>query len=146
MSASSNKQIVIEFLHNLAEGRRAEARAALAEDATWQAQPSLSKEPFISRDDIFDIYFKIDVQLFDTGVDVYRWEILIAIAEDDTVAIEMRHYSKTLKGEPYQTDYHVLYGLNNGKIQWVHEYFDSLYMDQVCRSLKVEFPKAPKVA
>lgn len=146
MSAQDNKRIVLEFLQNLADGHRQEARAAMAEDAVWQSMPSISREPFLNREDIFNIYFTVDVDLFDTGIASYRWEVLNAIAEDDTVAVEMRHWSQTPQGEPYQMDYHVLYGLKNGKIQWVHEYLDSLAMDQLCNRLNVEFPKAPTVA
>ncbi len=129
MDAKQNKAIVKSFLRALARGDRESAREAVAEDATWRYPASLGG-PGIhrGRDAIFDVYFGTDEKLFETGTRHYDFEVTSAIAEDDRVAIEMRHRGRTRDGRPYETDYHVLYRLVDGRIQEVHEYFDSLYV------------------
>jgi len=143
VSAAANKKVVLDYLQALAEGRRSEARAAYAADAVYRAPPSMVGGEFHGPDEIFEQYFAVDKQMFDTGIQRYKWEILNAIAEGETVAVEMRHSSTMLNGDPYQTDYHVLYGMRDGKIAFVHEYFDSKYIDAHIKSLGIDFPHAP---
>lgn len=126
---SGNKRIVFSFLEALSQGDRDTARQAFHEDARWKYPPSLGG-PGVheGRDAIFDVYFAVDERLYETGTREYDIEILSAVAEGNRVAVEMRHRGKTLRGEAYETDYHVLYLLRDGKIEEVHEYFDSLYV------------------
>lgn len=126
---AGNKQIVLSFLEALCRGDREAARGAFREDATWHYPPSLGG-PGVhrGRDAIFDVYFATDEKLYETGTREYDIEILGAVAEGNRVAVEMRHRGRTRDGRPYQTDYHVLYELRDGRIQEVHEYFDSLYV------------------
>jgi hypothetical protein len=134
MDAQQNKAVVQEFLRALARGDRESARRAFAEDATWRYPASLGG-PGVhrGRDAIFDVYFGTDEKLFETGTRHYDFEVTSAIAEDDRVAIEMCHRGRTRDGRPYETDYHVLYRLVDGRIQEVHEYFDSLYVRRLYR-------------
>jgi len=134
VSAERNKVIVQDFLAALARGDRESARAAFAEDACWRYPASLGG-PGVhrGRDAIFDVYFGVDEKLFETGTRRYDFEITSAIAEGDRVAIEMRHRGRTRDGRPYETDYHVLYRLEGGRIAEVHEYFDSLYVRRLYR-------------
>lgn len=126
---AANKQIVLAFLDALSRGDREAARAAFHEDARWKYPPSLGG-PGVheGRDAIFDVYFAIDEKLYETGTREYDIEVLSAVAEGNRVAVEMRHRGRTLRGAPYETDYHVLYELRDGRIGEVHEYFDSLYV------------------
>jgi ketosteroid isomerase-like protein len=128
MNAAENKQIVIGFLHAIARGDQASARRAMAEHCTWRYPASLGPGVHRGREAIFRVYFGTDEKLFDTGTRAYDFEITSALAEDDRVAVEMRHQGRTRDGRPYQTDYHVLYRLADGLIEEVHEYFDSLYI------------------
>jgi ketosteroid isomerase-like protein len=134
VSAERNKAVVQGFLRALARGDRAAARDAFAEDASWRYPASLGG-PGVhrGRDAIFDVYFGVDDKLFETGTRSYDLEVTSAIAEGDRVAIEMRHRGRTLDGRPYETDYHVLYRLVDGRIVEVHEYFDSLYIRRLYR-------------
>ena len=134
MSAQQNKAVVRGFLEALARGDRASAREAFREDASWRYPASLGG-PGIhrGRDAIFDVYFGVDEKLFETGTRRYDFEITSAVAEDDRVAVEMRHRGRTRDGRPYETDYHVLYRLVDGRIAEVHEYFDSLYVRRLYR-------------
>jgi ketosteroid isomerase-like protein len=134
MDAQQNKAVVQGFLAALARGDRDAARAAFREDATWRYPASLGG-PGVhrGRDAIFDVYFGVDEKLFDTGTRRYDFEITSAVAEADRVAIEMRHRGRTRDGRPYETDYHVLYRLEGGRIAEVHEYFDSLYVRRLYR-------------
>jgi len=132
LQTARNKAVVLGFIDALARGDRAAAREAFAEDATWRYPPSLGG-PGIhrGRDAIFDVYFAVDERLYETGTRSYDLRILNAIAEADAVAVEMRHTGRTRDGRPYETDYHVLYLLEGGRIQHVREYFDSLYVRRV---------------
>lgn len=127
--ARHNKAVVLAFLEALCAGDRETARRAFAEDATWRYPASLGG-PGVhrGRDAIFDVYFAVDEQLYETGTREYDLEVTSAVAEGDRVAVEMRHRGRTRDGRPYETDYHVLYRLEGGLIREVHEYFDSLYV------------------
>lgn len=129
MGPSENKAVVLRFLDALRCGDRDAAREAFSEDATWSYPPSLGG-PGVhrGRDAIFDVYFAVDERLYDTGTRRYDLRVTNAIAEADSVAVEMRHRGRTLDGRAYETDYHVLYQLAGGRIQHVREYFDSLYV------------------
>ena len=124
-----NKALVLGFLEALAAGDRDTARRAFAADATWRYPASLGG-PGVhrGRDAIFDVYFAVDERLYETGTRSYDLEVTSAVAEGDRVAVEMRHRGRTRDGRPYATDYHVLYRCADGRIQEVHEYFDSLYV------------------
>ncbi len=126
---SENKQIVLTFLEALSRGDRDAARAAFWQEATWSYPPSLGG-PGVhrGRDAIWNDYFAVDEKLYETGTREYDIEILGATAEDDRVAVEMRHRGRTTDGKPYDSDYHVLYELRDGQISAVREYFDSLYV------------------
>jgi len=129
MGARENKAVVLRFLDALSRGDREAAREAFAEDATWQYPPSLGGPGVhCGRDAIFEVYFALDERLYDTGTRRYDLQVTGAVAEGDSVAVELRHRGRTRDGRPYQTDYHVLYQLENGRIQRVREYFDSLYV------------------
>jgi len=129
MDAAGNKRVVLDFLAALCAGDREAARGLFAEDASWRYPASLGGPgTHRGRDAIFDVYFALDEGLYETGTREYDIEVTSAIAEDDRVAVEMRHRGRTRDGRPYETDYHVLYRLEDGRIHEVHEYFDSLYV------------------
>jgi ketosteroid isomerase-like protein len=131
MSAETNKQHVLDFIQAIAEGRKRDAMTAFREDAVWHAPPSLGGgRPIEGRQAIFDTYFAVDEELFETGTREYDFEILGAIAEGDRVAVEMRHRGVTAKGKPFETDHHVAYDLCDGLIVEVREYLDSLYFQR----------------
>jgi uncharacterized protein len=125
----ANTAVVVDMLDALARGDRARARAAFAVDATWQCPPSMPWPPFYEgRDAIFDEYFAVDVDLFETGVSEYDLEVLNAVAERDQVSIEMRHRGVGLGGQPYETDHSLVYVVRDGLIVAVREYIDTLYL------------------
>lgn len=141
MSASSNKQTAIDFLTAISKGELARAKAMMTEDATWQSPPSLAGGPFRGRDSIFGTYIAIDDELFETGTRSYDFEILNAIAEGDSVAIEMRHVDRAMDGAAYDTEYHMLYCFRGDKICKVKEYFDSLFMHREFERQGLGFPQ-----
>lgn len=143
MGAAENKAVVIDFLHAIARGDQPAARRAMAESCTWRYPASLGG-PGIhrGRDAIFAVYFNVDEKLFETGTRAYDFQITSAVAEADRVAIEMRHQGRTRDGRPYETDYHVLYRLEGGQIQEVHEYFDSLYIRRLYKDEDLGVGKA----
>jgi ketosteroid isomerase-like protein len=126
---AANRAVVVEMLDALARGDRDRARAAFAVEATWQCPPSMPWPPFYEgRDAIFDEYFAVDVDLFETGVSEYDLEVLNAVAERDQVSVEMRHRGVGLGGQPYETDHSVIYVVRGGLIVAVREYIDTLYL------------------
>jgi len=141
MSASQNKKTALEFLTALSRGELDRARAMVTEDATWQSPPSLAGGPFRGREAIFGTYIAVDDQLFETGTRSYDFEILNAIAEDDSVAIEMRHVDQAMDGTAYDSQYHMLYRFRDGLICEVKEYFDSLFMHREFERQGLSFPQ-----
>jgi ketosteroid isomerase-like protein len=141
MSAEANKRTALEFLEALARGELERAKAMMTEDATWQSPPSLAGGPFRGRDAIFGTYIAIDDELFETGTRSYDFEILNAIAEGDSVAIEMRHVDKAMDGSGYDSQYHMLYRFRDGLIFEVKEYFDSLFMHREFERQGLSFPQ-----
>jgi ketosteroid isomerase-like protein len=126
---AANTAVVVDMLAALARGDRARARAAFADDATWQCPPSMPWPPFYEgRDAIFDQYFAVDVDLFETGVSEYDLEVLNTVAEGDHVSVEMRHRGAGLDGQAYETDHSVIYVVRDGLIVAVREYIDTLYL------------------
>jgi ketosteroid isomerase-like protein len=126
---AATRRVVVDMLDALARGDRVAARAAFAVDATWQCPPSMPWPPtYQGRDAIFDEYFAVDVELFETGVSVYDLEVLNTVAEGDQVAVEMRHRSVGVNGEPYETDHSLVYVVRDGVITAVREYIDTLYL------------------
>ena len=129
MSAEANRQVVLDYLDAVSRGDRDAALAAFHADATWKRPPSLGGTGiFEGRDAIFDVYFAADEELYETGTRSYDFEVTGTVAEANRVAVEMRHRGHTLDGRPYETDYHVLFELRDGRIAAVREYFDSLYI------------------
>jgi ketosteroid isomerase-like protein len=82
------------------------------------------------RDAIFDVYFAVDEDLFETGVSHYDLEIFNMVAEGDQVSVEMRHRGRGRQGQPYETDHSLVYVLRGGKIVAAREYIDTLYLTQ----------------
>lgn len=140
-SPQSNKQTALDFLTALSQGRLDDARNMVSEDATWQSPPSLAGGPFRGRDAIFGTYIAIDDQLFETGTRSYDFEILNAIAEEDSVAVEIRHFDTAMDGNDYSTEYHMLYRFRDGLICEVKEYFDSLFMHREFERQGLTFPQ-----
>ena len=121
--------VVVGMLDALSRGDRVRAKAAFAPDATWQCPPSMPWPPFYEgRDAIFDQYFAVDEELFETGVSEYDLEVLNTVAEGDQVAVEMRHRSVGVDGQPYETDHSLVYVVRDGLIVAVREYIDTLYL------------------
>ena len=141
MSAARNKQTAIDFLTAISKGELARAKSMMTEDATWQSPPSLAGGPFRGRDAIFGTYIAIDDALFETGTRSYDFEILNAIAEGDSVAIEMRHVDRAMDGQAYDTEYHMLYYFRGDEICRVKEYFDSLFMHGEFERQGIGFPQ-----
>jgi ketosteroid isomerase-like protein len=126
---TTNVAIVRELLEALCRGDRGRSRELFAEDATWRCPPSMPWPDFYAgRDAIFDEYFAVDEDLFETGVSTYDLEILNTVAQGDQVVVEMRHRGVGLGGKPYTTDHNVVYVVRNGLITEVREYIDTLYL------------------
>jgi ketosteroid isomerase-like protein len=126
---ASNEAIVRELLEALCRGDRRRARELFAVDATWRCPPSMPWPDFYpNRDAIFDQYFAVDEDLFETGVSTYDLEILNTVAQRNQVAVEMCHRGVGLGGQTYTTDHCVVYVLRDGLITEAREYIDTLYL------------------
>ena len=85
---------------------------------------------FFGRRDIFDGYFAVDKGLFTTGMDSYNLETRLVITQGDHVVVEMTHRSTGLNGNEYNTDHCLVFDVQDGLIQAVREYIDSLYLKE----------------
>jgi uncharacterized protein len=125
VSAEDNKAVVRAYYAAVTAGRRDEADALLADDATWWVagrpehfalaglrdkaahQRMLAERvaPHLSR----------GVSISLTGI----------TAEGDRVAVEMENRARTRDGRLYANQFHVLFVVREGRIHHVREYLDT---------------------
>ena len=123
MDVVDNTQIVLTFFAALARGDFAEARAALAADATWW-MPSTWQTSGVS---------KSGDAIFEACVDYTSIEVRRAFGEGDYVAVEWVARGASPQGTQYRNCYHVITGfaVRDGKIQSIRDHRDLLYAKEV---------------
>ncbi len=129
--AAANEKHVLAYLEAIKAGDHPAAKAAFAQDASWNTAPSM---PWAARfegvDAIFDEYFAVDKGLFTTGMASYDLMTNSVIAAGDHVVVEMTHRATGLNGKAYETDHCIVFDVRDGLIRAVREYIDSLYLKE----------------
>ncbi|MBJ20692.1 MAG: hypothetical protein CL933_14890 [Deltaproteobacteria bacterium] len=72
----------------------------------------------------------MDKGLFTTGMDEYDLETRLVVTSGNHVVVEMTHYSIGLNGNKYETDHCLAFDVEDGLIQAVRAYTDSLYLEK----------------
>ena len=130
MQARKNKETILNFLNLLDQGEFEEAAQIFAEDATFWVPGSL---PFSGtlhgRQEILDKNFIPSRHLSVPGTT--SLEIGTVLAEGDHVAAEWIFKRKTISGKDYENCFFGLFQMQDGKIQALREYLDTLYAKEV---------------
>jgi uncharacterized protein len=123
MGLKENKDAVIELFGHLSAGRRPQALAMLAEDATWWSPRigAISKAQFAEMSNFMDKIMKGPIKL----------TIGRMTAEDDRVAAEAESDGDVVNGKHYHNTYHFLVVVRGGKVHEVKEYTDTQYAADV---------------
>jgi len=128
MTVEGNKQIVLEFLTAVAQGRGREVLSLCEPDATWWINGSFK----LSGSHRIEELLTTARDLYAGARRVGDLSIGAITAEDDRVCIEARTVARFDDGRVYDNQAHLLVTLSNGKIRSVREYLDT---DQTVRVL-----------
>ena len=126
MSTESNKNVVRSFFDSFSAGMYEAALSLLADTATvWVAG---KPESFVLAGTKTKAQFseKLNkmVELLPKGMRITLKEFT---AEGDRVAVEAEGYGETVSGKIYNSEYHFLVEVRDGKIQAMREYLDTLH-------------------
>lgn len=130
MSAEENKKIVLSFFENFSAGKAEAALAQMADTATWTV---------MGRPDSFALAgTKTKAQFAELlkGLGAampkgLRLTPTALTAEGGRVAVEAESYGEHTNGKVYNNQYHFLIEVQNGKIQAVREYLDTIHAKDV---------------
>ena len=127
MGIEENKRLVLGFFENLSAGNGEAVLGAMADSATWWIQGNFPLSGTKSKQEFAAVVGELGSKI-DGGLRVTPKGIT---AEGDRVAVEAESYAKMKNGKTYQTTYHFLLVVRDGKIQSVREYLDTIHANEV---------------
>lgn len=130
MSAEDNKKIVLSFFENLSAGKAEAMLGQLADTATWTVMGKPENFALAGK--------KTKAQFAELLKDIgsampkgMRVTPKALTAEGNRVAVEAESYGEHANGKVYNNQYHFLIEVQNGKIQAVREYLDTIHAKDV---------------
>ena len=127
MSIETNKQIARDFFAALSRGETQKVVDAYAEDGTCWTSGTTPISGIHTREEIALATDGV-LAAFPAGLEFTIHRIT---AEDDRVAIEAESYGKHVSGKVYNNKYHFLMLIQDGKIQQLREYLDTMHANDV---------------
>jgi ketosteroid isomerase-like protein len=130
MSAEDNKKVVLSFFENFSAGKAEAALGQMADNATWtvMGRPerfalagTKTKAQFTELLKGIGAAMPKGLRLTPKGI----------TAEGNRVAVEAESYGEHANGKVYNNQYHFLIEVQNGKIQAVREYLDTIHAQDV---------------
>ncbi len=130
MSAEDNKKIVLGFFENLSTGKADAMLAAMSDSATWtvMGKPENFALAGTKTKAQFAELLKGIGSAMPKGMRVTPKALT---AEGNRVAVEAESYGEHANGKVYNNQYHFLIEVQNGKIQAVREYLDTIHAKEV---------------
>ncbi len=123
----SNKAVVLEFFERLSSGDADGVLALYADSFTCWTAGTLPFSGTHPRENIAAMISGVQ-SVFPDGL---KFTVGTLTAEDDRVSAEAESYGKHASGQVYNQRYHFLFVVRDGKIQSMHEYFDTMHADEV---------------
>jgi ketosteroid isomerase-like protein len=127
MSLAENKKVALEFFDAVAHGDVARMSGLMTTDATWWVAPSNKFSGTHQKED----FLAIVPTLFAEASGPFRFRFDEITAEEDRVSVTAKGNLKMKSGKTYQSDYHFLLKIRNGKIAVGKEYADSAHINEI---------------
>ena len=130
MSAEDNKKTVLSFFENLSAGKVDAMLTAMSDSATWtvMGKPENFALAGTKTKEQFGELFRGIGAALPKGLRVTPKALT---AEGNRVAVEAESYGEHANGKVYNNQYHFLIEVQNGKIQAVREYLDTIHAKDV---------------
>jgi ketosteroid isomerase-like protein len=130
MSTEDNKKVVLSFFENLSAGKVDAMLGLMSDTSTWTVMGK--PESFALAGTMpkakFGELFRGIGSAMPKGMRVTPKALT---AEGDRVAVEAESYGEHANGKVYNNQYHFLIEVQNGKIQAVREYLDTIHAKDV---------------
>ena len=127
MSVQDNKKVVKDLFDAISKGDVAAISALTTEDVTWWVVPNNKFSGLHSK----SAWLEIIPQLFAGAAGPLTFRIDEVTAEDDRVSMTAKGHLLLRSGKVYESDYHFLLWVRDGKVSACKEYADSVHIGQI---------------
>ena len=127
MSAEANKGLVLGFFENFSSGKMDEALGMMSDTSTWWVAGKFELSGSKTKAEFGKLVKGIGAAM-PNGLRITPKGIT---AEGDRVAVEAESYGELANGKVYNNQYHFMIEVNDGKIQAVREYLDTIHAKEI---------------
>ena len=127
MSAEANKSVVLGFFENFSAGKAEEALGMMTDDATWWIAGNFELSGTKTKAEFAEVAKGLG-EAMPNGLKITPKGIT---AEGDRVAVEAESYGELANGKVYNNQYHFMIEMQDGKIQAVREYLDTIHAKEI---------------
>lgn len=130
----ANKTLMTQYVAALQAGDADAVRAFFAEDGSWtlQAGDLPMSGTWSGRDAIMDDFFATAMANYEPGSVVI--DVTALLAEGDQVVLQWTTRAQMRNTRSYENGCIGIFTIRDGKIQTVHEYMDTLYLESIIRA------------
>jgi ketosteroid isomerase-like protein len=127
MGTKENKALVLDFFAAVEKGDTKSMSEMMTDDATWWVAPSTKFSGVHKKND----FLAIVPQLFEAAAGPLTFQYGELTAEDNRVAMTAKGHLLMKSGMTYQSEYHFLVYVRDGKIAGAREYLDSKHVNEI---------------
>jgi uncharacterized protein len=129
--AIDSSTVLRRYVAAVEAGDQQAVRELFTEDATWRLDAGTlpTSGTWEGRDQIMDGFFATAMSHYEPGS--VNLEITAMIADDDVVVLQWTSRARTTHGRPYENGCIGVFTVQDGRIQAVREYMDTLYAHEI---------------